>query len=66
MAEHYKMLLKNIQSEERDIIRQNKASYSRIYIGVAIYYLAGLAVYFLTISIATLDGATNMSRYGPP
>jgi len=66
MADHLKMLLEKIKDEEEEIRKANQASYKKLYIGVAIYYLIGTAFYIQSVRIANAEGASDMSAYGPP
>lgn len=52
MADHLKMLLEKIKDEEAEIRRGNEASYKKLYIGVAVYYLIGTIFYIETVRIA--------------
>ena len=66
MADHLKMLLEKIKDEEVEIQRANQATYKKLYIGVAIYYLLGTGFYIESVRIANAQGANDMSGYGPP
>jgi len=66
MADHLKMLLEKIKDEEAEIRRGNEASYKKLYIGVAVYYLIGTIFYIETVRIANREGANDMSTYGEP